>query len=150
MEVHKQSQRNMIATLIAVVFTSILFKFNSAQSLGCLQPTSFQVNAIPGGFAGEVVGLNLETITNDEFALVHRLLLKYKVLVFRNQSELTTEGQRSFTQRFGQLMVHIESTAHYPGYKDVNVISNLKNSSGVPIGLYGEHVENYHTDLSWL
>ena len=116
--------------------------------LGCLFPTTFEARRVKGGFPGEVLGLNLETITDVEFALVDQLLLQYKVLVFRNQSSLTPEGQRKFTQRFGELMVHLE--AHYPGYKDVSIVSNMKNSSGIPIGFdYGEHVENYHADLSW-
>lgn len=139
----------MMKGFVVAINTLILIFHVAVGQLDCLYPTTFEAHPIQGSFAGEITGLNLETITDVEFALVNRLLLKYKVLVFRNQSALSTEGQRKFTQRFGELMVHIEGTAHYPGYKDVNVISNLRNSSGVPIGLYGEHVESYHTDLSW-
>ena len=131
-----------------VLIVGLLMSRHAIAQLDCLFPTRFESRPVKGSFPGEVVGLNLETITDVEFALVDQLLLKYKVLVFRNQSALTPAGQRKFTQRFGELMVHIE--AHYPGYKDISIVSNMKNSSGVPIGFdYGEHVENYHADLSW-
>jgi len=31
----------------------------------------------------------------------------------------------------------------------VNVVSNIRNANGEVIGLYGKHVESYHSDLSW-
>ena len=34
-------------------------------------------------------------------------------------------------------------------YTDVNVVSNIKNENGSYIGLFGAHVENFHSDLSW-
>lgn len=111
---------------------------------------TFQVNRLSStDFAAEVVGLLLQDVNMDIFPLIEYYLLKHKVLVFRNQSSLSVTSQREFTQFFGTLQVHIESTAHHPEFPDVNIISNLKSDTGIPIGLYGEHVENYHTDLSW-
>lgn len=43
----------------------------------------------------------------------------------------------------------MEATSHHPEYADVNVISNIINSTGGTTGLSGDHVENFHTDLSW-
>jgi taurine dioxygenase len=101
-------------------------------------------------FGAEILGLDLETIDDKSFDAVHDALLRYKVLVVRNQKDLSVEGQRNFTKRFGHLHVHLESSSHLPGYQDVNVVSNIKNSStGKYIGLYGAHVENFHSDLSW-
>ena len=102
------------------------------------------------GFSGgEIIGLNLEAITDEEFDIVHENLLKYKVLVIRNQSTLSIEGQRSFSKRFGKLHVHLESSSHIPNYPDVNLVSNVKNSTGGYIGLHGAHVETFHSDLAW-
>ena len=58
-------------------------------------------------------------------------------------------GQRSFSRRFGPLQTHVEATSHLAGYDDVNLISNLKRPDGQPTGLYGQHVESYHSDLSY-
>jgi alpha-ketoglutarate-dependent taurine dioxygenase len=104
---------------------------------------------LPLKFGAHIKNIEVENITDDVFDLVHSVLLKYKVVIIPNQESLTIEGQRRFTQRFGKLHVHLESSSHYPGYSDVNVVSNIKNENGSYIGLFGAHVENFHSDLSW-
>lgn len=101
------------------------------------------------GFSSEICGIDVESISDAEFNVVHDALLRHKVVIMRNQSLLSIEGQRQFTKRFGHLHVHLESSSHLPGYKDVNVVSNIKNENGAYIGLFGAHVENFHSDLSW-
>ena len=100
-------------------------------------------------FGAHIYNVNLESILDEDFDVVHNALLRYKVIVIKNQADLTIEGQRQFTQRFGPLHVHLESSSHFPGYTDVNVVSNIKNENGSYIGLFGAHVENFHSDLSW-
>ena len=108
------------------------------------------VRSIEGeSFGGEILGMDVETIDDALFALVKDALNNFKVVVIRNQSNLTVEGQREFTKKFGPLHVHLESASHLPGYTDVNVVSNIKDAHGSYIGLYGKHVENFHSDLSW-
>lgn len=129
------------------LFHLALFALTFLQATAQLtQPT---VNQIGQTFAAEVIGFDLEHITDEGFNWVHENLLKHKVLVFRNQSGLTVLGQRAFSLRYGPLQTHIENTAHLSGYRDVNVVSNMKNGTGAPIGLHGQHVENFHSDLSW-
>ena len=101
------------------------------------------------GFGASITGADLNTISDADFDIIHDALLRYRVIVVRNQQDMTVESQRSFTKRFGALHVHLESSSHLPGYKDVNVVSNIKNENGSYIGLYGAHVENLHSDLSW-
>lgn len=96
-----------------------------------------------------VVDVDIETISQEDFDRLHDALLRYKVIIVKNQASLSVEGQRHFTQRFGPLHVHLESSSHLPGYTDVNVVSNIKNENGSYIGLFGAHVENFHSDLSW-
>jgi len=101
-------------------------------------------------FACEITGISLEnSLTNEEFDLVHESLLFCKVIVIRDQSNLSTEKQREFSKRFGKLHVHLESSSHYQGFNDVNCVSNIKNADGSYMGLYGRHVEEFHSDLSW-
>jgi alpha-ketoglutarate-dependent taurine dioxygenase len=114
----------------------------------CISPSLLVTPLVSKNFVAEIKNFELETITDAQFEEVESLLLQYKVLVFRNQSLLSVPGQRSFSQRFGQLQVHIEKSSHHPEYEDVNVISHIKEN-GSYIGLYGAHVESYHTDLSW-
>jgi taurine dioxygenase len=100
-------------------------------------------------FVAEILNLDLEHVTDEDFTFIEEQLLRYKVLAIRNQKDLTVEGQRHFSQRFGTLHVHLESASHYEGYPDVNLVSNIKNADGKYIGLYGKHVEEFHSDLSW-
>lgn len=87
--------------------------------------------------------------SHEGFAFIEQALLRYKVLVLRNVS-IDVEEFRTFTRNFGDLHVHLESSSHLPGYTDVNAISNIRNKeTGQINGLYGNHVEVYHSDLSW-
>lgn len=119
--------------------------------LGLYLTDALQINPLRSGeeFAAEVFGVDLESINDEDFNQLHEALLRYKILVVRNQKDFSVEGQRSFTKRLGKLHVHLESSSHYPGFSDVNVVSNIKNGTGHYIGLYGKHVENFHSDLSW-
>jgi taurine dioxygenase len=115
------------------------------------QPGTCLLTIIPfeGSFGAEIIGLNLATINDYEFESINQALLKHKVVVVRNQSLLTVDDQRLFSQRFGPLHVHLESSSHLPGYTDVNVVSNIKTEAGAYSGLHGAHVETFHSDLSW-
>jgi alpha-ketoglutarate-dependent taurine dioxygenase len=143
---------NFAGVLITTVFDmKFLILFVAAFWLQCL---AFELRILSPNehsqFGAEILGLDVETIDDKSFDAVHDALLRYKVLVVRNQRDLSVEGQRKFTKRFGHLHVHLESSSHLPGYQDVNVVSNIKNSTtGKYIGLYGAHVENFHSDLSW-
>ena len=96
-------------------------------------------------------GAEITDVTNldEAFGQIEKVLLEHKVVAVRNQADLTVEGLRAFTRHFGELHVHLESASHLDGYTDVNVVSNIRNAEGSFIGLYGKHVENYHSDLSW-
>lgn len=108
-----------------------------------------EIEPLSNNFGAFVHNADVEHITDTDFDHIHQALLQYKVIVVRNQAGLTVEGQRKFTKRFGHLHVHLESSSHLPGYTDVNVVSNIKNENGSYIGLFGAHVENFHSDLSW-
>jgi alpha-ketoglutarate-dependent taurine dioxygenase len=110
-----------------------------------------EINILSGqrDFVAEVQDVSLESISDADFDFLHDALLRYKVLIVRNQKTFSVEDQREFTKRLGHLHVHLESASHHPVYKDVNLVSNIKNATGQYIGLYGKHVENFHTDLSW-
>ena len=110
---------------------------------------ALSVQRILPAIACEATGVDLMHLTAEEFDELHRALLNCKVLVVRDQAGLTVEGQRAFSQRFGKLHVHLESASHHQGFPDVNLVSNIRNEQGAYIGLYGKHVESFHSDLSW-
>lgn len=120
------------------------------QAASATEATSqLSVRAIQPKIACEATGVDLMTLSQEDFDVLHHALLKCKVLIVRDQKRLTVEGQRAFSQRFGKLHVHLESASHHEGFPDVNLVSNIRNNQGAYIGLYGKHVENFHSDLSW-
>lgn len=133
---------NFAMKLLAVLLVLLISTITHVTSLEINSLTDIDIGA-------EILGVDSEYISDTEFNFVHLALLQYKVVVLRNQTNLTVEGLRSFTQKFGPLHSHIESSSHLNGYTDVNVVSNIRNSTGSIVGLYGKHVESYHSDLSW-
>jgi len=101
-------------------------------------------------FGAEVINVDLNDVTNDEFLKINEWLLRYKVLVIKDQQDLTVDGQRAFSGMFGKLLEHLETSSHFLHYKDVNLVSNVAHCTiNGTAGLSGQHVENYHSDLSW-
>ena len=69
------------------------------------------------------------------------------VAVFRNQ-DLSPEAQVAFTERFGELEVHVRQEYALPGYPQIHVVSNVKKD-GRDIGsAYAG--DNWHTDLCFM
>ena len=130
-----------ISSLLALLFLSSYSAWAS----------SLVTHALQAGrsFGCEVSGVQVRALSAEELDQLHRAFLRCRVLVVRDQKGLTVEEQRRFSQRFGTLHVHLESASHYDGYPDVNLVSNIRNAQGNYVGLYGKHVELYHTDLSW-
>ena len=115
-------------------------------------PSAFIVNPLNENtdFAAEIDNVDLRTLTDEDYRRINDLLLKHRMLVLRNQQYLDVDTQRQFSQYWGPLQSHIESRTHLPGYPDVNLVSNMANmTDGGRIGLAGQDVESFHSDLSW-
>jgi taurine dioxygenase len=88
----------------------------------------------------EIGGVSLAQPVDDEtFEELHRALLEYKVIFFRDQ-DITPEQHVAFARRFGELEVH-PFVPHRDGHPEVMVLK--KNAH---IGGY-ENV--WHSDVTW-
>ncbi|MGN7469014.1 TauD/TfdA dioxygenase family protein [Brevibacillus sp. SAFN-007a] len=66
----------------------------------------FEVKPLTPLIGAEIVGVDLrKTITPDLLAELHRALLEWKVIFFRNQA-ITSEQQLAFARLWGELEVH--------------------------------------------
>ena len=97
----------------------------------------------------EVIGLDLaRKLTPARFAGVRAAFLEHGVLVFRDQ-EISEDQQVAFSERLGELQVHVLDQYHRVGNPAVIVLSNL-DRDGKP---KGEHPDPgsaiWHTDGSW-
>src|SRR5262249_19532153 len=88
----------------------------------------------------ETPGLSLAEPMDDEtFDEVHRALLDYKVIFFRDQ-DLTPEQHVAFARRFGALETH-PFVPHRDGYPEVMVLQKNEQVGGY------ENV--WHSDVTW-
>jgi len=141
---------NLLLSLITVVIRGSATRLTFCFVVQVLA-NGFLINQFEDSILGaDIEGVDIEKMADVQlFDSIHSALINNKVLAIRNQFNLTTEGLRLFSNHFGVLRVHMDSTAHHPNYSDVNYVSNMKNSSGHHIGLHGTHVETFHSDLSW-
>jgi taurine dioxygenase len=88
----------------------------------------------------EINGVSLcEPIDADTFAEIHRALLEYKVIFFRDQ-DITPEQHVAFARRFGDLETH-PFVPHRDGYPEVMVLKKNDRMGGY------ENV--WHSDVTW-
>lgn len=96
-------------------------------------------------------GLDLRTISDTEFDVVHRAWLDHLVLLFRGQ-QLTDEDLIRFSRRFGDLdWAPVQETGRrfVEGHPEIYVVSNVIEN-GVPIGSLAAGEAAWHTDMSYL
>jgi taurine dioxygenase len=108
---------------------------------------------VPSGkpLAAEIQGVDVRTLTDDEFSTVHRAWLDHLVIVVRRQT-LTDEELLAFSQRFGALeWAPVQETGRrfVEGHPEIYVVSNVIRD-GVPIGSLGAGEATWHTDMSYL
>jgi alpha-ketoglutarate-dependent taurine dioxygenase len=69
-----------------------------------IKPIEVRPISVPIGsaitFGAEIVNVDLENISDAEFAIIHDALYRFQVIVIKNQSSLTPRGQFLLTQRF--------------------------------------------------
>ena len=100
--------------------------------------TAFDVRPLTAALGAEIHGLRLEGITDDEFAELRRLLLKYLVLFIPDQQGWSPEARTAFGRRFGELEVH-QYLPHLEGHPEIQIIDSEQDGK-IPI---------WHTDMTY-
>lgn len=99
-----------------------------------------QIDPLSPTIGVEIGGVDLRELLPDPVQKeIHRALLEYKVIFFRDQ-DLTTEQHLAFARRFGDLEVH-PFGQNKPGYPEVLVLLRDENNPGV------ENI--WHSDVTW-
>jgi taurine dioxygenase len=111
------------------------------------------MKVIPSGaaLAADVDGVDLGSLSDSEFAEIHRAWLDHLVLRFRGQ-KLGVEELIGFSRRFGDLdWAPVQETGRrfVEGHPEIYVVSNVIEN-GVPIGSLGAGEAVWHTDMSYL
>ena len=88
------------------------------------------------------------SLTDEQVIRINRAFLRYKVLVFRGQENLTVNEQRIFSSKFGSLKPHLQRNRAHPDYADV-VISNIAETPYLRTGSQSFSTGCFHADMSW-
>ena len=79
------------------------------------------VRPLSGALGAEVRGLDLATLDDDGFALIHTLLMEYSVLAIHGQSHISDSELHAFGTHWGKLDVH----GYSPPVKGFDDILNI-------------------------
>ena len=109
--------------------------FNSDKSLG-----------------GEIVGLDIsKKLTHDQINFINESWNERLVLVFKKQN-LDDPKLIDFSKNFGELDPpgpNPYGITFLPEFPEINVISNVKNEQGTPIGNLGDGEAVWHADMTY-
>ena len=107
---------------------------------------------ITPALGAHVHGVDLATITPEQFNACNEIWKKHHVLVFRNQ-QLTNAQFERFSAMLGELDPPPNQGAgrkSVPGHPNLYVVSNRKSAEGEPLGALGDGEAQWHTDMSYL
>lgn len=99
-----------------------------------------EIQPVTGVIGAEVIGADLENLSDAQFAQIEQAFTDHLVLFFRDQPQLSPEAHVAFGKRFGAL--HIHPIAPGPeGHPEIMVIHADANST------YADG-NNWHSDVS--
>ncbi len=99
-----------------------------------------EIRPITPVIGAEIVGADLNNISNDQFDQIDRAFTEHQVIFFRDQPKLEPAVQVAFGKRFGELHYH-PAAPHHEAYPEIFVIHAHKES---------KHADGngWHTDVS--
>ena len=102
---------------------------------------------------GEIVGLDIsKKLTYDQINFINESWNERLVLVFKKQN-LDDPKLIDFSKNFGELDPpgpNPYGITFLPEFPEINVISNVKNEQGTPIGNLGDGEAVWHADMTYL
>jgi taurine dioxygenase len=100
--------------------------------------TAPEIRLTSGALGVEIRGIDLNALTDDQFALVHERLLRHQVVFLPGQRDLTPEAHIAFGRRFGEVELH-PYLPRKEGYPEIVVIDSEE----------GAKVDVWHTDMTF-
>ena len=102
---------------------------------------------------GEIIGLDVsKNLTQDQVNFINESWNERLVLVFKKQN-LNDPKLINFSKYFGELDPpgpNPYGITFLPEFPEINVISNVKNEQGTPIGNLGDGEAVWHADMTYL
>lgn len=102
--------------------------------------TKFEPRRLSPAIGAELIGADLANFDDTLIEEVRAALLKYQVVFFRDQHDLTRERHIDFANQFGDLEIHPATPKGQPD-PEVLRIAHGENSKG--------QENNWHSDVTW-
>ena len=102
--------------------------------------TKFEPRLLSPAIGAELIGADLANFDDTLIAEVRAALLKYQVVFFRDQHDLTRDKHIAFASQFGDLEIHPATPKDQPD-PEVLRIAHGANSKG--------QENNWHSDVTW-
>ena len=97
-----------------------------------------QIFPLSGGLGAELRGLFIHgRMPSEQIDLIHRMVLKHRVIFFKNQHQVTDQSHRDFAQNFGEIVSHPTVAA-----QDQQAILELHSHRG-------GRANSWHTDVTF-
>jgi taurine dioxygenase len=110
-----------------------------------------QFDALPlpeAPFGAEILGLDIgQPLDEHDIVRLHEAYFRHSLLVIRDQ-KISPRQQIDFTNRFGDLEIHVQSSYHLKGHKEIFVISNLIEDGRLIGGV--DCALTWHSDSSYM
>jgi len=99
-------------------------------------------------FGAEIVGIDIaKPLDERDIIKISEAFYRHSVLLFREQN-LTAPDQIRFTNRFGDLEIHVQTNYHLKGHPEIFVISNLVEDGRLIGGV--DCALTWHSDSSYM
>jgi len=102
--------------------------------------TKFEPRLLSPAIGAELIGADIANFDDTLVDEVRAALLKYQVVFFRDQHDLTRERHMEFANKFGDLEIHPATPKGQPD-PEVLRIAHGPNSKG--------QENNWHSDVTW-
>jgi taurine dioxygenase len=107
---------------------------------------ALEIHPLSDVVGAEIVGVDVNDLSDDEFERIHQAHLDYCVIVLRDQ-HVTPAQQVAFSRRFGDLDYQVLDQYSHPEFREILVLTN-KVADGKPVGL-ADAGRRWHTDMSY-
>ncbi len=113
--------------------------------------SGIEIVPLSDALGAELRGIDLNSVDDSAFTMIHEAWLDNLVLLFRDQA-LTDQALVDFSRRFGTLYEippNEKGTRAQGMMPQILVVSNLREN-GIAIGVLGDDEARWHTDMNYI
>jgi taurine dioxygenase len=111
-----------------------------------------QIESLPNGFGAVIRDVRVDSLDSAAFAAIKEAWHGHHGLMVFPQQAVSDAGLLEFSRLLGELDLppnQENGRQSAPGFPEIYVVSNIKDTSGQPIGALGDGEAVWHTDMSY-